>query len=636
MMKNTSFRALTWVSALIWMGTQGVWAAPLSPDPFGSREQMRSRVDDLATCNWLSRPNRGRLARARDQVIGFALYTLDAGVLKMSAQLYPLLPDEAMEVRLEVQRDGNWEELARAPVVYPGWSAHFRVDNWDSTQALPYRVRHGAAAIFEGIIRQDPTEQDEVVVASLSCNGSKDGSSRQSIVNNLRHQDPDLLFFAGDQGYEHKEHTAAWLRFGEQFKDILRDRPVITIPDDHDVGHANLWGEAGGISHKRDGSDGGYRYAPTYVKMVERQQTWHLPDAFDPTPVGQGIGVYYTRLRWGGIDFAILEDRKFKTGPLGEVDTGGQRPDHVRDAHIDVAALDKPGLVLLGERQLHFLNVWAQDWQGAQMKCVLSQTPFAMTQHLNAHVDDRLRADLDSNGWPQSGRNRAVRAIRRAWAPHLCGDQHLATVVQHGVDGASDGPYGFSSPAISNTIWGRWWWPADEQPGNRPVPGSALPWTGEYRDGLGNPLRMVAYANPGLNSRTRKVTQDVTQRGDGYALIRFRKSDRTITFECWPRYADVAAGDAQYPGWPITVKMADNDGRLPSGHLHLDLSAMPGAVVQVMDESRNEMLYTVRAQGAAFEAPVYGTGPFTLRAGQDRPDSFEKRGLMANAAVTVE
>ncbi len=35
--------------------------------------------------------------------------------------------------------------------------------------------------------------------------------------------------------------------------------------------------------------------------MVQRVQTSHLPDPFDPTPVLQGIGVYYTDLQWGGV-----------------------------------------------------------------------------------------------------------------------------------------------------------------------------------------------------------------------------------------------------------------------------------------------------------------------------------------------
>ena len=72
------------------------------------------------------------------------------------------------------------------------------------------------------------------------------------------------------------------------------------------------------------GDDGGYFYHHEYVKMVERAQCGHLPDPFDPTPVEQGIGVYYTNLNIGGVDFAIIEDRKFKTGPKGKIPQQGR------------------------------------------------------------------------------------------------------------------------------------------------------------------------------------------------------------------------------------------------------------------------------------------------------------------------
>ena len=101
---------------------------------------------------------------------------------------------------------------------------------------------------------------------------------------------------------------------------------------------------------------------------------------------------------------------------------------------------------------------------------------------------------------------------------HLCGDQHLAVVVKHGIDEFGDGPYGFTSPALVNTIYGRWWHPLDEKPGPNPVPGSPLPWTGDFTDGLGNKISMLAYANP-------TDIADEKQRADGYGLVRFDKRD---------------------------------------------------------------------------------------------------------------
>ena len=99
------------------------------------------------------------------------------------------------------------------------------------------------------------------------------------------------------------------------------------------------------------------------MNMVQRQQTWHLPDPVDPRKIKRGLEVYFTRLRVGGIDFAILEDRKFKTGPAGKIQKMGPRPDHINDPSYDRKAVDLDGLVLLGERQLKFLSEWSQDWE---------------------------------------------------------------------------------------------------------------------------------------------------------------------------------------------------------------------------------------------------------------------------------
>jgi hypothetical protein len=178
-------------------------------------------------------------------------------------------------------------------------------------------------------------------------------------------------------------------------------------------------------------------------------------------------------------------------------------------------------------------------------------------------VGNRLHADLDSNGWPQSGRRRALELIRKAGAVHIGGDQHLATMIHHGIDEFRDGPWAFVPPAICNTYYGRWWWPEDEKPGANPVPGSPLPWTGEYLDGFGNKITMIAYANPDPD-RTRILSTDKNPKSklgpkegwaDGYGLIRFRKPSGEVVFECWPRFEDVTKPDAkQFPGWPVSVK----------------------------------------------------------------------------------
>ena len=505
------------------------------------------KLDTIATNDWWNRADNPIIdvRVPREEVIAFGLYTVHNKVLKLSAQLFPLYPKESRDVRLEIRKGDKWKEVQVQKVNEIGWSALFRIEDWDDTKDVSYRLRHGKKAIFKGLIRKDPKDKEEIIVAALSCNSNQDRGGRANYIRNINHQNPDLIFFAGDQSYDHKEHTAAWLKFGMQFREVFRNRPCVTIPDDHDIGQSNLWGENGKVCSHYHGNDGGYFYHPEYVKMVERCQTAHLPDPFDPTPIEQGIGVYYTNLIIGGVDFAIIEDRKFKSGPKGKIPPMGPRPDHINDPAYDPASIDLEGLVLLGERQLTFLEQWSANKSGVKMKSVLSQTGFCGGAHLHGRKQNRLHADLDSNGWPQKGRNKALRLIQKANAVHIAGDQHLATLIHHGIDEFDDGPWAFVVPAIVNNYYSRWWWPEDEQAG--PSSNGNLPWNGQFLDGFDNKISMHAYVNP-----------DQPSNGAGYGLIRFNKDDQSVQFECWPRDADVRSAAAkQFDGFPVTVSLKD-------------------------------------------------------------------------------
>jgi len=632
MNRRTAIKATAVAGAGTLVISRDFLAAQEKTKPFGDEF---GNLELLTTGEWWKRPGnngtplkKGRksvppnLNVPRDEVVAFAMYTHQDGVLKLSTQLFPLKPGEKREARLEFKRGGKWVEEAKAEVHYPGWDAHFRIEKWDNTKNVPYRVLHGDKAKFEGLVRRDPSDKEEIVVANLSCNSSRTPGPRKEIVDNLRRHDPDLLYFGGDQHYRHTEHTTGWIEFGLQYRDIIRDRPAVSIPDDHDVGHGNVWGESGKRSRIRGDADGGYRYPVKYVNQVQRQQTSSLPDPVDPDPVNRDIGVYFTRLNVGGVDFAVLEDRKFKSGPAGKIPKMGPRPDHINDPKYDPKKIDLPGLELLGPRQEKFLEDWSADWTGSEMKGVLSQTAFCGAVHMHGGPKSRLLADLDCNGWPQTPSRRALKLIRRAWAVHLCGDQHLAVVVKHGINDYGDGPYGFTGPALVNTIYGRWWHPLDEKPGPNPVPDSPLPWTGDFKDGLGNKISMLAYANPEDRS-------DEKKRGDGYGIVRFNKKTRKVTMECWPRFCDVTDGDkVQYPGWPITIDQDANDGRKIAGwlpELRFDKGVNP--VVQVIEEVTGEVLYTARARGNRFQPRVYSKGKYTVKVGLQKPDSSTLKGV---------
>ena len=298
----------------------------------------------------------------------------------MTAQLYPLGEGDSRTVNLEVEKDGKWVEVAKTKVIERGWTAPFRVEGWDDTKAHNYRVTHESGSAYGGTIRRNPVDKEEIVVAAFTGNSIHPvhggDISRKDIIDNVRKIDADVLFFAGDQVYDHHKHYAAWLKFGRDFGEIIKDRPTLCLPDDHDAGQPNLWGESGKVSTLGGASDGGYSRPGVYVQEVERAQTGHFPDPADPHTIGQGIGVWFTNLNWGNVDFAIMEDRKFKTGPAGRVPKQGPRPDHIRNPEYDPTSVDVEGAVLLGQRQLKFLDQWAQDWRYADMKVALSATIF--------------------------------------------------------------------------------------------------------------------------------------------------------------------------------------------------------------------------------------------------------------------
>jgi hypothetical protein len=553
-----------------------------------------------------------------DQIC-FAMYTVQDGTLKMMVQLYPLVSEDSRAVQLQIEKDGQWETIAEETIREESyglddgtqtWNLLFRVEDWDHAEDWSYRVvALEGIATYTGVVRKDPIDKNEIVVAAFTGNSNRDRDGRLDMIENLKAQDPDLLFFSGDQSYDHQHHLAAWLLFGRQFGEVIKDRPTIAIPDDHDVGHGNLWGEEGVLSTLGGGADGGYRNPVKYVNEVQFAQTGNLPDPYDPAPVKRDISVYYTNLNVGGVDFAIIEDRKFKTGPAGVIPQMGPRPDHINDPEYDRASVDVPEAQLLGERQLLFLREWGEDWTDTEMKAVLSQTIFCGGAHI--HSGKRLLADLDSNGWPQTGRNRAIDEIRKSYALMIAGDQHLASVIQHGIDEYGDAGFSFCVPSIVN-YYPRMWLPLED--GVDPV-SDALSHTGDYLDGMGNHITMYAYANP---NEEREKYGPKDKGAAGHGIVRFNKDDRTMTIECWPRQVDVDDPDHnQFPGWPVMVNQADNYAREAVAYLPtLTITGQTDPVVQVIEESTGEIVYTLRINGTSFQPKVFAEGKYTVRIGE--------------------
>ncbi len=592
-----------------------------------------------------------------DRVFGpilFSQYTLTDKILGLSAQMPPIGENDAQTVRLQVQEGDAWKTIAEEPIHPTARLATFRVENWDTTKDVPYRLAYAFGNSGDhywiGTVQRDPVDKSVITLADISCN-IHSAFPNQGYVERMAQLDPDLLAFVGDQFYESSggygttrapldtailDYLRKWYLHGWTWRDLTRDRPSISIPDDHDVWQGNIWGESGAPQLGTQEA-GGYEMFPDWVNVVHQTQTAHHPTPYDPSPVHQGITAYFGPLTYGRISFAILADRQFKNGPEGKVPPTGGRGDHVTDPDFDPKSADLPGLELLGDRQMDFLQEWVADWRGADLKGVISQTIFTAMATTHGRERMRLRADYDTNGWPQTPRNETLRVIRKALAVHIAGDQHLPALIHYGIDTHQDAAVAFAGPAV-NVGYPRWWEPEVE--GKNREPG-APEHTGDYIDHFGHPITVYAVANGAVEPRG-DVLEQLEQKTSGIGLVHFDKPNRQITFECWPFLADVTRADTQFPGWPRTFDQRDNDGRKPVGQLpKLEVEGVENPVVQVFKEPEGELVYALRVAGTRFQPQVYESGTYTVSIGEPESGRVEelknlKAAKNVNEAIQVK
>jgi alkaline phosphatase D len=510
------------------------------------------------------------------------LYSLSGSVLKLSAQFMPIGTADPQQATLQRRSPGTttWTTMSTVAIGV-GFLALFRVTGWDASQDWQYRVRWAVGtaqeADYSGTVRADPTAKTSLAVALVNCTThtfrrldvQSSGAATlpgeafrglytdanlyfpyAELLTNVSRHKPDLVVALGDQYYEDRptvkdlhrpilDVLSRYYLWLWSFGQITRNTPTICLVDDHDMYQGNLWGWSGRAAPRSDWRKGGYVMNATWVNQVQRIQCSHNPDAYDPTPVLQGITVYYAAFSYGGVSFAVLEDRKFKNTNETNTDQAGNPLPLPRE--------------LLGPRQERFLQAWTAMHPG-QPKVCLTQTVFATVQTDPSGVPQR---DPDTNGAPVPARRTAIQLLKDAHAVILSGDQHLASLVRHGINTFTDGPIQFSAPA-AGTAWQRWFEPAS------PLPNATGPNTGDLIDGYGNKLRVLAVANPKITFAQVRAVQPTSQevgdrhlKREGYGIARIDKSAGSYRLECWPWQTDpTVPGAAQYAGWPYTLPFA--------------------------------------------------------------------------------
>ncbi|MDZ7639856.1 MAG: alkaline phosphatase D family protein [Bryobacterales bacterium] len=624
---------------------------PVQPNT-GKPDQTRGGEMAFWFEDWeLSGP---KVATAPERAWGpilFTQYTLSRGDLRLTAQFVPVEKDGKAELRI----DGK--SAATADVDAFSSTAAFHVAAFDDTRDHTFEVVWQDDR-YTGTIRKDPKEKQKILAGALTCQWDL-GFPHTTVSQGLKAANPDVLFFTGDQLYEANagygiqrepleaarvDYLRKWYLFGWAFGELTRNTPCVCLADDHDVYHGNLWG-AGGRQAKfpeidpqapseriipaerqqRGQDSGGYLMQARWVQAVYQTQSSHLPAWPKAATVWENIPVCFGHLLVGGVSFALLEDRKFKSAPVDFIPEANilngwpQNPEWSSAQSGDVT-----GTSLLGEQQEQFLAEWVKDWEGADIKACVSQTIFCnlatlpkeamsdnvtgrlVVQPLGGYAANEKRVqDHDSNGWPQTPRNRALRLLRAALAVHVAGDQHLGSTVQYGTDDWNDAPFALCTPAISNLFPRRWFPPED---GRNRKPGQARN-MGEFVDGFGNKITVHAVANPYQTGLKPSVLFD---RVTGYGFVEFDKGARTITLTNYPRWVVYGQpGASPFPGWPITIAQTDN-GMNGSKHA-LRLPQPAAGVVEVRNaEGATVLCWRVAAPVEAI--PVWAAGEYTVLA----------------------
>lgn len=643
---------------------------PPMPEPTqpntGKPDQNRGGSMAFWFSNWqISGPKVATYPERAWGPILFTQYTLHRGHLRLTAQFVPVEKDTTAELRI----DGKQADTVNVDAFSS--TAAFSIPQFDDSSDHSFEVRY-LNDTYSGTIRKDPRDKRRIVAGTLTCQWDL-GFPHQEIGESLKAANPDVLFYTGDQLYEANagygiqrepleaarvDYLRKWYLFGWAWADLTRQTPCVCLADDHDVYHGNLWGAGGrqavypdlqqqvgseriepAIRQQRAQDSGGYVMQARWVQMVYQTQSSHLPVWPEAGSVWDNVPVCFGHLLVGGVSFALLEDRKFKSAPV----------DFLPDADIingwpqnpnwnSAVSSDAPGAQLLGEVQERFLEEWVRDWDDAQMKCAVSGsifcnlatlpvsfktdsgTPGLAVQPLGGYAQgEKAVEDHDSNGWPQTARNRTLRLLRAALAVHVSGDQHLGSTVQYGADDWDDSVYGICNPAISN-LWPRRWFPPVD--GKNRKPGAARN-MGEFVDGFGNKVTVHAVANPYLTGKKPAMLFD---RVTGYGIVEFDKATREYKLENYPRWVVYGQPGAEpFPGWPIVVNQTDNG--LHACKWELKLSEPASGVVDVRNAD-NQSVLCYRTRGAVNALPVWALGEYEVLV-----DGFSKGRVTATARV---
>lgn len=178
----------------------------------------------------------------------------------------------------------------------------------------------------------------------------------------------------------------------------------------------------------------------------------------------------------------------------------------------------------------------------------MSQTPFAaLATHETTWDKGFLETgdadQFDTNGFPTSGRTRAMEILQNCAPLVISGDQHLSIAVTYDDYGVSD----CASPAVINSVWWRW---------NTREEGKT------YVDSFGHEYTLLKVWNAEdsivdsytMPKETISAPESVKRaRGDGFLFVRFDGENATCEAHS---YRDLGSGAGSELMWKAQVPAA--------------------------------------------------------------------------------
>jgi hypothetical protein len=345
-------------------------------------------------------------------MIAGVLFSFSNHTLKMSVLFPPLYPEESRVAKLSLMNRDTGERVAtrKCKIIPNIWKCGFRVDSsdlladkdQDYTYTIRYQPNTGGdkkeiiAYKYDGMI---PVPRENPRIVGLGCFGVDNKIEKDSLVSAVNALSPDLIILQGDQTYFHDDLGLGFLQTVYSISEITRSVPTIVQMDDHDYGAGNLWGAN---ESPKDDSGAGFFKPVCLINSIQELYMGHNPDPATTQTLRNGITIHYTNYMYGRVDFAVLEDRKFKNR--------------------------KGGDSLLGDEQEEWLQDWCDNDRESLTKVVLTQTPFGS---LATHSGDGMREVPNHPNREEGGRRRAMEIMSGCANLILAGDQHLAIGVTH-------------------------------------------------------------------------------------------------------------------------------------------------------------------------------------------------------------